>query len=158
MQVSTKGQLEIGVTTMVLIVFIVLLLFSLILYFRFTYMEIEETKETLLDQKYNSLLSVIIGMPEFRCSRGGVESECLDSVKLRVFDDDIKDDVRFKEYYKNLFGNVKGIWVEVSDGDPNFIIYGSEGTSGGIYSVPVSVYYPVEKRYRIGILKIRGEI
>ena len=69
-QVSTKGQLEIGVTTMVLIVFIVLLLFSLILYFRFTYMEIEETKSTLLDQKYNSLLSVIIGMPEFRCSRG----------------------------------------------------------------------------------------
>jgi len=157
-QVSTKGQLEIGVTTMVLIVFIVLLLFSLILYFRFTYMEIEETKATLLDQKYNSLLSVIIGMPEFRCSRGGVESECLDAVKLRAFDEDIREDNEHKEYYKNLFGNVKGIWVEVPAGTKEFGIYGNEGSSGGVYSVPVSLYYPESRTYKIGILKIRGEL
>lgn len=158
-QASTKGQLEIGVTTMVLIVFIVLLLFSLILYFRFTYMELEETKVTLLDQKYNSLLSVIIGLPEFRCSRGGVESECLDQAKLKVFDDVNFRDVN-KEYYKNLFGSVKGIWVEVpADNSKKFTIYGSSSSSsGGIYSVPVSVYYPVDKKYRIGILKIRGEL
>ena len=159
---STKGQLEIGITTMVLVVFIVLLLFSLILYFRFTYMEIEETKETLLDQKYNSLLSVIIGMPEFRCSRGGVESECLDAEKLDVFEkvrDDSDGDYENKKYYGNLFGDVKGIWVEVSsDNDKKFPIYGNIESSGGIYSVPVSVYYPREKMYRIGILKIRGEL
>ena len=143
---------------MVLLVFIVLLLFSLILYFRFTYMEIEETKSTLLDQKYNSLLSVIIGMPEFRCSRGGVESECLDKVKLGVFKDHIRDNPEFKEYYRGLFGNVKGIWVEIPDGDPDFEIYGSKDTSGGVYSVPVSLYNPVTREYRIGILKIKGDL
>ena len=159
---STKGQLEIGITTMVLVVFIVLLLFSLILYFRFTYMEIEETKTTLLDQKYNSLLSVIIGLPEFRCSRGGVESECMDEVKLKVFKD-VRDsddgDYENKKYYQNLFGNTKGIWVEVLS-DPRFSaeIYGSQSTEGGIYSVPVSIYDPINKKYKIGILKIRGEV
>lgn len=166
MQVYTnnRGQLEIGITTMVLIVFILLLLFSLILYFRFTYLELEETKATLLDQKYNSLLSVIIGLPEFRCSRGGVESECLDAVKLEGFSD-VRNANDNKEYYGNLFGNVKGIWIEVptdagnSYPDKNkFQIFGSEGSNGGIYSVPVSLYYPESKRYKIGILKIRGEL
>ena len=154
---STKGQLEIGITTMVLVVFIVLLLFSLILYFKFTYMELEETKTTLLDQKYNSLLNVIIGMPEFRCSRGGVESECLDKVKLEVFKEVRESSDENKKYYQNLFGNVKGIWVEIPENSIPFEIYGSIDSKGGIYSVPVSVYYPAEKKYKIGILKIRGE-
>ncbi len=122
-------------------------------------MEIEETKTTLFDQKYNSLLSVIIGMPEFRCSRGGVESECLDEVKLMVFKDvrDSNDDNdENKKYYQNLFGNVKGIWVEIPGGSPTEI-YGLIGSDGEIYSVPVSVYNPIEKKYKIGILKISGE-
>lgn len=124
-------------------------------------MEIEETKATLLDQKYNSLLSVIIGMPEFRCSRNGIESECLDAVKLQVFKDVRDDDegnYENKKYYENLFGNVKGIWVEVPSDNDEFLIYGDSESSGGIYSVPVSVYYPVDRMYKIGILKIRGEL
>ena len=161
---SIRGQLQIGVTTMVLIVFIVLLLFSLVLYFRFTYQGLEETKASLLDQRYNSLLSVIIGMPEFRCSRGGVESECLDAAKLSAFP---KVYTSNKEYYDNIFGTVNGIWVDVPANDVNkrsypeqgrFLVYGSEGLRGGVYSVPVSLYYPESKTYKIGILKIRGEL
>ena len=162
---SIRGQLQIGVTTMVLIVFIVLLLFSLVLYFRFTYQGLEETKASLFDQRYNNLLSVIIGMPEFRCSRGGVESECLDAVKLFAFSDVVKNNNEYNKYYDNLFGSVKGIWVEVpadtGDAYPNkkeFSIYGSKGAIGGIYSVPVSLYYPESKTYKIGVLKIRGEL
>ena len=156
MYTNHRGQLEIGVTTMVLIVFIVLLLFSLILYFRFTYSELEETKTTLLDQRYNNLLSVIIGLPEFRCSRGGIESECLDVVKLDAFLDVAKNN---EKYYDDSFGSVKGIWVEApADNKRVYQIYGSEGLIGGIYSVPVSLYYPRSKEYKIGILKIRGEL
>jgi len=162
--VSIRGQLQIGVTTMVLIVFIVLLLFSLVLYFRFTYQGLEETKASLLDQRYNSLLSVIIGMPEFRCSRGGVESECLDAAKLSAFP---KVYTSNKEYYDNIFGNVNGIWVDVPVNNVNnlnypdqgrFSVYGKADLKGGIYSVPVSLYYPESKTYKIGILKIRGEL
>lgn len=161
---STRGQLQIGVTTMVLIVFIVLLLFSLVLYFRFTYQGLEETRSSLLDQRYNNLLSVIIGMPEFRCSRGGVESECLDAAKLSGFSEVYKNN---KEYYSNLFGTVNGIWVDVPvndvsnlnyPGQGRFLVYGKSDLKGGIYSVPVSLYYPESKRYKIGILKIRGEL
>ncbi|MBI2508230.1 hypothetical protein HYV89_04730 [Candidatus Woesearchaeota archaeon] len=164
MSINHRGQLEIGITTMVLIVFIVLLLLSLILYFKFTYLELEEDRTTLLDQKYNSILSVIIGLPEFRCSRGGIESECLDAAKLSAFSGVYASN---KEHYGNIFGTVNGIWVDVPVNDVNnlnypdqgrFSVYGKADLKGGIYSVPVSLYYPESKKYKIGILKIRGEL
>ncbi len=156
-----RGQLQIGVTMIIIFLFIVLLMFSLVLYFRFTYSELEETRSVLLDQRYSSLLSNIIGMPEFRCSRLGVESECLDAAKLA----DLKiviDSNKFS-YYDNLLG-VDGIWVDVvgtTDGDnyfdeAQFEIYGSPNGIGKLYSVPVSLYYPDYKKHKIGILKIRG--
>ena len=107
----------------------------------------------MLDQKYNSLLSVIIGLPEFRCSRGGVESECFDEVKLQAFERTRENN---KEYYRNLFGTVKNIWIDLPGND--LIIYGSTTSSGAVYSVPVSLYNPVTREYRIGILKIKGDL
>ena len=152
---------------MVLVVFIVLMLFSLILYFRFTYSEIEETKESLLDQKYSSLLSTIAGLPEFRCSKNGADEECLDASKLNEFDK-VSLDENFDDYYDRLFGNVKSISIEIIDSGfenyprqdysdrTSFQIYGKNNAEGVIYSVPVSVYYPDYKKYKIGVLKIRG--
>jgi len=49
---TKKGQLEMGITLMVIIIFMVILIASLILYFRFTYTQIEENKESILDQRY----------------------------------------------------------------------------------------------------------
>ena len=77
-----KGQLQIGVTMIVVFLFIVLLMFSLIFYFRFVYSETRETAETLADQRNSGLLSTVLGLPEFRCSRLGIEEECLDASKL----------------------------------------------------------------------------
>ena len=160
---SKKGQLEMGITLMVIIIFMVLLIASLILYFRFTYTQIEENKATVLDQKFNSLLSVIIGLPEFRCSKGGVESECLDASKLSAVNEVIAANV---DYYGNVFGEAEGIWVEIPDETGNndyynsnlFIIYGEKDGKGAIYAVPVSVFYPDYNQYKIGVLKIRGQI
>jgi hypothetical protein len=165
-----KGQLQIGITMLILLVFIILLVLSIVIYFRFTYEEIEETKGILLDQKYNSLLSVIIGLPEFRCSRLGAESECLDASKLSDF---LSVSGNNEQYYRDLFGDVTGIWVDVLDpgidldgdgfvendysSDDKFEIYGGKN-SGKIYAVPVSVYYPDYKKYKIGILRIQGDV
>jgi len=166
---NKKGQLEISITMMVLVVFIVLMLLSLILYFRFTYTEIEETREDILDQKYSSLLSTIIGLPEFRCSKNNADEECLDASKLHEFDK-LLSDKHLDNYYRNLFGNVNGIWVEIIDSGlanntkkdysdaPMSQIYGEKKSKGLIYSAPVSVYYPDYKRYKIGVLKIQGEL
>lgn len=151
---------------MVLAVFVVLLLISMVVYFRFTYLEFEDTKEEILDQKYSGLLNVISGMPEFRCSKNGAEDECLDASKLYNFKQKIlKDEI--EDYYDNIFGNANGIWIDVIDpfsGNNHYLnseffgIYGEKETKGLIYSVPVSIYYPDYKKYKIGILKIQGEL
>ena len=143
-----------GITLMVIIIFMVILIASLILYFRFTYTQIEENKESILDQRYNSLLNVIIGLPEFRCSKAGVESECLDASKLSEFKD-VSDSN--EEYYKIVFGDVEEIWIDViSENEIKYSLYGESDGKGVIYSVPVSLFYPDYKKYKIGILKIRG--
>jgi len=80
-----KGQMQIGVTMMILLVFVVLLIITLAIYFRFTSQQFEETREELLDQRYSSLLTSFLGMPEFKCTRLNVESECLDASKLKNF-------------------------------------------------------------------------
>jgi len=157
---TKKGQLEMGITLMVIIIFMVILIASLILYFRFTYTQIEENKESILDQRYNSLLNVIIGLPEFRCSKAGVESECLDASKLDGFRE-VSDSN--SDYYKTIFGDVEEIWIEVIPENGKdyydqieYNIYGGSNGKGVIYSVPVSLFYPDYKKYKIGILKIRG--
>ena len=155
-----KGQLQIGVTMIVVFLFIVLLMFSLIFYFRFVYSETRETAETLADQRNSGLLSTVLGLPEFRCSRLGIEEECLDASKLYNLGE-ITDNN--PEYYGGLFEGVKGIWVEVLDPDgsgyfgPKFEIYGESSGVGKIYAVPVSIYYPDYQKYKIGLLRIRGE-
>ena len=155
-----RGQLQIGVTMIVVFLFIVLLMFSLIFYFRFVYSETKETAETLADQRNSGLLSTVLGLPEFRCSRLGVEEECLDAVKLYNLKE-ITDENSL--YYNGLFEGVKGIWVDVIDSEgsgylgPKFEIYGESNGIGKIYAVPVSIYYPDYKKYKIGMLRIRGE-
>jgi len=160
---TNKGQLETGITLMVIVIFMVILIASLILYFRFTYTQIEENKATILDQKYNSLLSVIIGLPEFRCSKTGIESECLDAAKLSVSNEVIE---RNKEHYQSVFGEAEGIWIEIpgENGNDNyynsqiFRLFGEKNGKGAIYAVPVSLFYPDYDTYKIGILRIRGQI
>ena len=159
---GNKGQIQIGVTIMVLLVFIILLMISLAIYFRFTFEEIQNANAELLDQRYSSLLSTIIGMPELRCSRNSVEEECLDAAKLKVISRIISKN---NDHYKRIFSDVDQIWVEMPSNDgtddyfdtSEFNIYGSE-SDGVIYSAPVSVYYPDYKWYKLGVLKIRGKL
>lgn len=156
--INKKGQLEMGITLMVIIIFMVILIASLILYFRFTYTQIEEDKSGILDQRYNSLLNVIIGLPEFRCSKAGIESECIDASKLSKFEDVAREN---NEYYQTIFGDTEEIWIEVIPENDyynqnRYSIYGQPNGKGVIYSVPVSLYYPDYKKYKIGILKIKG--
>ena len=158
-QRSKQGQLQVGITMIVVFLFIILLMFSLIFYFRFVYSENKEMAETLADQRNSALLSTILGLPEFRCSKLGVEGECLDASKLDKMKE-ITDNNLF--YYEGLFGNVNGVWVDVLDSEEiggygsEFLIYGESGGMGKIYAVPVSVYYPDYKEYKIGVLRIQS--
>ncbi len=71
-----KGQLEIGITMMVLLVFFILLIVALVVYFKFSYISIKETRQEILDEKFSTLVNSLTGLPEIKCSFNGAEKEC----------------------------------------------------------------------------------
>ena len=142
-----KGQLEIGITMMTLLVFIILLIVSLVFYFRLAQGSIKETQQEILDEKYSGLLDALINLPELRYSLSGAEKNCLDAVKLQNFQVITKNSLARSEYYNNLLGDVNAIWVDNISIDSNrnvqniinqYKVYSTKG-EGLIYSSPVSI-------------------
>lgn len=168
--INKKGQLEIGITMMVLLVFIILLFVSIVFYFRFTYENIKNTGEEILDAQYSVLLNSIMNMPELKCSYSAIDRECLDATKLIAFKNLIKNDLKISNYYSNIFTGVNKLSIEVIYPQENLIecdteigkypycnkfsIFG-EGEEGKIYSIPVALYYPDLNKYKIAKLKIQ---
>ena len=155
-----KGQLEIGVTMMTLLVFIILLIVSLVFYFRLAQGSIKETQQEILDEKYSGLLDALINLPELRYSLSGAEKNCFDAVKLKNFQVITKNSLARSEYYNNLLGDVNAIWIDAIDisGDKvvkkknEYLIYRNQG-NGLIYSSPVSICDG--DKFEIGILNIQ---
>lgn len=142
-----KGQLEIGITMMVILVFIILLIVSLVFYFRFAQGSIKETRQEILDEKYSGLLDALINLPELRYSLSGAEKNCFDAGKLKNFNDVVSESLVRSEYYNNLLGDINSIWISnvsyvasnVIIPSDNYRIYGTEFSKGLIYSSPVSI-------------------
>ncbi len=157
-----KGQLEIGITMMVILVFIILLIVSLVFYFRLAQGNIKETRQEILDEKYSGLLDAIINLPELRGSLSGAEKNCLDVVKLKNFKDVVSESLitRKSEYYNNLLGDVNAIWIdaiyintgEVLKEKNKYLIYRNQG-NGLIYSSPVSICN--SDKFEAGVLNIQ---
>ena len=148
-----RGQLEIGITMMVLLVFMVLLVVSLVFYFKFSQESIKETRQDILDEKYSGLLDAIMGLPELRHSFNGVEKNCLDADKIKNFQIVVDDSVnRGSEYYNNLLGDVIALEIEDVYGAFDESFYGTKG-EGLIYSSPVSICE--NNNFKIGKLNIQ---
>src|SRR3989344_4111993 len=161
-----KGQLEIGITMMVLLVFFILLIVALVVYFQFTYTTIKESRQEILDEKFSTLVNSLTSAPEIKCSVRGIERECLDAKKLIAFREVLTND---RDKYLDEFG-ILGLEVEVvyptvtseecqvTNIDCNkFTLMGYTG-DGLRYATPVSIYYPSDNIYRIGKLIIIGEV
>ena len=173
---NKKAQLEIGITMMVILVFLVLLIISLIVYFKFSYVSIKETRQEILDEKFSTLVNAITGLPELKCSILGSEKECLDAKKLIAFRfvlSDISNQKTRNEYYEEFGINSLSIEVvyPIVDGkncpsgayndNCNFDLFSLKGDfsdTGMKYTTPVSIYYPDNGKYKIGRLIITADV
>ena len=161
-QYFRKGQIQVGVTMLVLVVFMVLLIISVGIYFRFTYQEIREGEQEILDEKFSGLLDVLVNLPELRYSLDGVEKNYLDEVKLNNFKSVASESLGRRDYYGNILNNVNAIWIEIIEVDGGIVVSGDiidvygVKTKGLIYSSPVSVYDPLDDKFKIGVLNIQA--
>lgn len=151
-------------TMMVALVFIVILMVSLGVYFKFQMNSVEEkgTSSCLLSNTV--MLSSITSMPEIQCSVNGNREDCIDTSKLLVFDAsrtyneffnaNCAQNVYFVELYPTL---TNGTCTQGTYPDCNTYYFYEpdvEYSSKIIISTPVSLYYPLDESYKFGKLVI----
>ena len=144
-----KGQLQTQETMLVIFIFIVLLFVGLIIFFRFNNISIQTEREEYENYKFDLLISVFPSMAEVSCSELGVEGECIDVSKLEGFSSVSSD------YFSN-----KKMTISINDvylKDKSWNIFDNKPEKYDSFrniSTPVALYYPVEEKYSVGVLKL----
>ena len=103
---SSKGQIGMIETIMVLVVVFIIIFVAIFFYYRFFLQSIEERSEELSMQQSTVLLGYIASMPELQCSVRFDDEDCID-----VYELDIGYINNNREDYFPLFG-FKNIMVE----------------------------------------------
>ena len=158
-----KGQLQIQETMLVLIVFAVIFMIAFIFYYRFTTESIKNENIRFNDERFSLLTNNLPNMAEFKCTSNKQEEECLDALKLIAFKEVFSE-------YRQEFGasklTIKVIYPETNEkicekGNLNdcgiFNLY--EVNTNNVKNVkkvstPISIFYPNEKLYKIGVLEV----
>jgi len=168
---SKKGQLQIQETILAVFIFIVLIMFGLIFFYKAQSASIKDDFNRFQREKIGSDFITLGDLPEFSCSKAGIKESCIDSAKLIIFTElSTKGDL--KQYYFERFGykNITiyqvyptknnnlcnsgsiencGIW-EVYVKKP------AKGKSKDVYTTPVSLYFPEKDNYAIGLMIVEA--
>ena len=110
-------------TIAVLFIFFVLILFSLIFYYRYSETAFKGEQDEMFAKKAIDLTTKTIFLPELLCSKGESEAEdfCFDMMKLRHANKTFKS--HLSDYYFNLFSYAKISVQEIYPKDEEWIVY-----------------------------------
>lgn len=144
-----KGELTTQETILVIFIFIVLLIIGLIVFYRFNSLSIAREREEYENDKFELLIAILPSMAELKCSNLNVEAECIDVAKIESFSSLANDYFKGKEISISL----EDVYLK----DNAWKIYENKPKRFNSFinvSTPVSLYYPNEKKYSVGILKL----
>lgn len=156
--IGKKSQIQIGETIAVLFVFFILIAIGFVFYVSIVKSNVESEGEELSQLASIQVVQKVTSMPELQCSKDVVKEEldCIDMLKLRAAQSVISEN---KAYYFDLFGfgeiNVKEIYP-----NPDSLILNIYSNNIQDYkdkfvtNFPVSLYDPIEKTNKFGILTI----
>jgi hypothetical protein len=163
---SSKGQLQINETILVLIIFTILAIVGLIFFHNFNMNSIKSQYVSNEKIRTFTLLRTFQDLPEIKCSSQIKDVNCVDSIKL----------FSFKKLSNINFGNKKIsmelVYPEETGKECNlerfqwdypncnyWLLYEkkpSKFKSKEIITTPVSLFYPLTNEYKIGLLKIES--
>ena len=167
---STKGQIEMHETILVLFIISIILALLIFVYYRYTIANLQTTGEELSEQEALVQLAFITNYPELRCAN----DNCVDMLKAVSFKQVSQSN---KDYYLRTFGkkriSIEQVYPEPKTKDectslkfnqfdyPNnckyWIIYEEAPQSYSSKqktSIPISLYFPELDQYRLGTLNI----
>src|SRR3989344_6930980 len=82
-----KGQLEIQETILVVFIFVVLIIFGMVFFFRVQSASIADDFNKFQRERLAVDFVTLGDIAEFSCSRAGIIGNCVDTLKLIVFND-----------------------------------------------------------------------
>jgi len=146
-----KSQMKMFETIAVLVVFFFILAIGLVFYFNIQKKSIGTTQEEFSELRDVQIAQLISNMPELECPTTLETENCVDEYKLKIGQLD-------KGYYYDFFG-YSTLIVNVYDIETktwgDYTIYNNpKGESSSRINVPASIYDPINKIKKFGILNI----
>ncbi len=167
-----KGQLQIQETILAIFIFIVLIMFGLIFFYKVQSSSIKHDFDKFQRERLEMDFITLGDLPEFSCSKAGIKESCIDSAKLIVFSE-LSAKGELKQYYFERFGykNITIYQVYPARSSNNICNSGTlsncgiwevyvkkpvKGKSKDVYTTPVSLYFPEKEDYGIGLMVVEA--
>jgi len=150
-----RGQMKIGESMVILVIFFFLLVFGLVYYIKFTIEGLDKKAEERAQLIAIQSVQKIQFLPELQCTNEGtVKYNCMDVMKLDTFNR-IPDEKT--AIYETLFPNTHISVRQVYPSPANWDIYGSEKALSSRYyfPVPVALFNATNEQYNMGYVEIR---
>lgn len=150
-----KGQIRMGETIAVLIVFFFLLVFGAVFYFNIKKGDFYEKQEEYYSKESIKVTEIVSYLPELQCSSENIVSDnCYDKLKLDSSRGHIMNNSIF---YFPFFQYSEIVVFEVYPGNGEWLLYNfsNNGTAVIPTFIPISLYDPTTKRNSFGVLRIK---
>ena len=148
-----RAQIKMMETIMVLIVFFFLLVIGLVFYANIQIGQAQDDISKYRELKAIENMQKLLFLPELQCGGGGEVFTCIDKLKLEALAE-VMDKVENRVYYSDELGESLVTVTEVYPGNEGWTLY-NRSTTGIASFIPVSLWYPVEDRYSMGLIMIR---
>lgn len=167
MRRSTKGQIQIGETVAVLLVFIIIMVFGLYWFSTASSASVSGERAELARMELIEITKSVMNLPELQCSVAGTpDATCLDEERVRAFNQLIRSDQAFEEHYRSAFlANTQASYklhIENLRAGGSHQVFdfttGDENASQQKAAVPVVLYDPVSGRKDFSMLVLTQEV
>jgi hypothetical protein len=169
---NKKGQLQIQETILVVFIFIILIMFGLVFFYRVQLASIAEDFNEFQNTRDTINFITIGDLPEFSCSKLGIRESCIDTLKLNSFIA-LNNSAKYRSYYFERFGYKKITITQIYPEKNEKLCSNSQIEDCGLWNIyenkplrqtgtkivrdtPVSLYFPDKDEYGIGILVVES--
>ena len=161
---SSKGQIQMMETIMVVMVFMIVLIVALAFFFKFQLASLEEKGDRACIVSNTVLLSAVSSMPEIQCSKDSKTERCVDTSKLVVFNPEkqygslfttnCNQKIYFTQLYPEPMNDSCTLNTYPNCGRYDFFTPNVKYSSSIRISTPTTLYFPLTDEYKLGRLTI----
>jgi len=149
-----RGQMKLGESIIILVIFFFLLIFGLVYYIKFVFISYD--KESVKRAQLLAIQSAqkVQFLPELQCTiEGNVRYNCMDAMKLNTFKNLPQEK---KQIYAMLFPQTRVTVQQVYPSQVEWHIHGEEDEKADIekFQIPVALFNATSDRYNLGYIEV----